>query len=43
MEVRDFTDPAEFRRAAYPLLPTAEARNSLIIGVSGTSIDRPEV
>jgi hypothetical protein len=43
MEVREFSDPVEFRRFADPLLLVDEARNSLIIGVRGILIDRPEV
>lgn len=43
METRSFDDPALFRRAADPLLLAHEARNNLILGVTGTLVTRPEV
>jgi uncharacterized protein len=43
MEARSFADPALFRRIADPLLLRDEARNNLIIGITGTLVTRPEV
>lgn len=43
MEVVEFDDPAEFRRFVDPLLLTAEAENCLLLGITGTLIDRPEI
>jgi hypothetical protein len=43
MEVVEFTDPREFRAFVDPLLLRSEARHNLILGVTGTLIDRPEV
>lgn len=43
MEARSFADPALFRRIADPLLLRNEARNNLIIGITGTLVTRPEV
>ncbi|MBW3667007.1 MAG: hypothetical protein KY394_05360, partial [Actinobacteria bacterium] len=43
MEARSFADPALFRRSADPLLLRHEARNNLILGVTGTLVTRPEV
>lgn len=43
LAVREFADPVEFRRFADPLLLEAEARNNLILGVTGMLIDQPGV
>lgn len=43
MEALDFDDPREFRAFADPLLLASEAHNCLMIGVTGTLIDRPHV
>jgi len=43
MEARSFADPALFRRTADPLLLPHEARNNLILGITGTLVTRPEV
>lgn len=43
METRSFDDPALFRRAADPLLLRQEARNNLILGVTGILVTKPEV
>jgi predicted GNAT family acetyltransferase len=43
MEVRTFRDPVAFRGFADPLLLSDEARNNLILAVTGTLIDQPDV
>ncbi len=43
MEARTFRDPSAFREFADPLLLEREARNNLILGVTGTLIDRPDI
>lgn len=43
MRVRAFHDPVLFREFTDPLLQEEEARNNLILGITGTLIDSPEV
>lgn len=43
MEVREFADPREFRAVADPLILANEAADSLLIGISGILVSRPEV
>ena len=41
MDVRRLGDPAEFLKAASPLLLKDEARHNLILGIAGTLRDHP--
>ncbi|HEY5578655.1 MAG TPA: hypothetical protein VIL12_03080, partial [Acidimicrobiia bacterium] len=43
MKALRLNDPVEFRQRAGPLLMGSEARHNLILGITGTLIDRPEV
>lgn len=43
IEVRTFGDPVRFRQFADPLLLKEEARNNLILGITGTLIHQPEI
>jgi predicted GNAT family acetyltransferase len=43
MQVRTFTDPAEFLTAAAPLVAATEARHNLLYGVAGTLVSDPDV
>ena len=43
MLVRRFDDPVAFRDVAVPFLVRDEARHNLILGISSTLVDRPDV
>ena len=43
MQVRRFDDPGAFREAATPYLLRDEARHNLLLGISTTLIQRPDL
>lgn len=43
MEVLEYDDPERYRAFVEPLLVSSEAENCLLLGVTGTLIDRPEI